>query len=93
MRRKLLVLLVVASVIVVALAYGVQWAKLPVSTPTPTIPTSTPKPTSLITFEEAVECALKPRGEMRWMSFSKYRWLNAFEGNPQVAGDPLVWGK
>ena len=92
MRRKLLVLLVVASVIVIALAYGVQWAKLPFSTPTPTTPTSTPKPTSLITFEEAVECALKPRGEMRWMSFSEYRWLNAFEGKPFVTPDGLEEG-
>lgn len=37
-------MLIVASVLVIALAYGVQSAKLPVLTPTPTVPTSTPTP-------------------------------------------------
>ena len=91
-RRKFLVVLVVASVAVVALAYGVQSAKLPVSTSTPTIRTLTPKPTSLIRFEEAVEYALNPRGPPRWETVSEYRWLSAFEGNPFVTPDGLEEG-
>lgn len=85
-------MLIVASVVVVALAYGVQLAKLPVSTPTPTIPTSTPTPASLISFEEAVEYALNPRGPPRWETLSEYRWLSGFEGKPFVTPDGLEEG-
>ncbi|MFQ6080515.1 MAG: carboxypeptidase-like regulatory domain-containing protein [Candidatus Bathyarchaeia archaeon] len=49
-----------------------------------------PTPTRMISFEEAVEWALKG-GETRW-KFSEYRWLGKFEGEPFVTPDGLVEG-
>ena len=91
MRRKFLFILIVASIIAIAV-YGIQSAKLPILTPTPTVPISTPKPASLISFEEAVEYALNPRGPPRWETVSECRWLSGFEGKPFVTPDGLEEG-
>ena len=58
---------------------------------TPPTPTPTPTPVEMISFEEAVECALKG-GKLRWVEFSEYRWLEEFEGEPFVTPDGLVEG-
>jgi len=90
MRRKyLLIALVIVGIIIGYIGYTLYAPSGTVPTPTAT-PTPTPTPVQMISFEEAVECALKG-GEPKWR-FSEWRWLGKFEGEPFVTPDGLVAG-
>ena len=78
-------LLVALALVTAGIIVGYIGYTLYVSTPT-----ATPVPVQMISFEEAVEYALKG-GEPKW-KFSAYRWLGEFKGEPFVTPDGLVAG-
>jgi len=85
--KHLLIALVIAGMICGIVGYILYAPSGTVPTPTPT---SELTPVQMISFERAVECALK-EGEARW-KFSEYRGLGEFEGEPFVTPDGLVAG-
>jgi len=85
--KYLLIALVIAGMICGIVGYTLYAPSGTVPTPTPT---SELTPVQMISFERAVECALRG-GEARW-KFSEYRWLGEFEGEPFVTLDGLVAG-
>lgn len=82
MRRRLLIVLGLAAVIVVLLAYGVQLATRPAPTPTPY---------RHISFEEALASVRNPPKPIeRWSDFKEYRWMNDYKQPSYKAADGSI---
>ena len=70
-------MLIVASVIVISLAYGVRLAMPPAP------PTSTPHVP--LSFEEALAAARNPKPSERWSDLEEYRGINDYRQPPYEA--------